>query len=105
MADDKGLFGMDWDGDGKVDVFDDFITYEAWEQFSEWYDSPEQEQERANRWVAKKRKQWAREEENRQRIEAYNRMSPEEKEKYDRDARIGCLTLIVITVILMIACG
>jgi len=28
MDDDNGLFGIDWDGDGKVSSFDDFLTYD-----------------------------------------------------------------------------
>lgn len=29
------MFGVDWDGDGKEDIVDDFITYDLIEEFDE----------------------------------------------------------------------
>ena len=31
---DDGLFGIDWDGDGKVGLFDDFLTMDLFEDVS-----------------------------------------------------------------------
>ncbi len=66
MSSDTGWFGMDWDGDGKVDFLDDMMTISAIEEIEKADEAPEEREERELRetsaYVRRMKRREAREE-------------------------------------------